>query len=209
MTASFLLRSICKRAYAPHITGMNRRPGNRDCAPDSIFFGFSGQYEGPHGESDDREESFGAPDVQTTPLVALVRPSAQTILLSNQLQGSISAIQTLIYCENHKIDVLYKFSFGPSQADEGQKKTVHSMEGSCLNPHHIRAIHSMSAQRCESKAHLRMSGRALFQFWMPSVIALMNCWWYFLKFLPAVARVIVITRSFSRSTRSVQEEAEP
>jgi len=146
MTASFLQRSICKRASAPHITGMNRRPGNRDCAPYSVFFGFSGQYEGPHGESDDREESFGAPDVQTTPLVALVRPSAQTILLSNQPQGSISAIQTLIYCENHQIDVLDKFSFAPSQEDEGQKKTVHSMQGPCLWPHHVCPIALLPAR---------------------------------------------------------------
>jgi hypothetical protein len=81
---------------------------------------------------------------------------------------------TSIYRTIHKVNMLTKFSFAPSREDEGQKKTVHSMEGSCLYPHHIRAIHPMSAQRCESKAQLLISGSALFQFWMPSVIVLMN-----------------------------------
>jgi hypothetical protein len=36
----------------------------------------------------DREKSFGAPDVQITPLAALIWPSAQMIFLSIQSQGS-------------------------------------------------------------------------------------------------------------------------
>jgi len=38
-------------------------------------------------DPNDREKSFGAPDVQITPLTALIRPSAQTIFLSAQPQG--------------------------------------------------------------------------------------------------------------------------
>ena len=38
-------------------------------------------------DPNDREKSFGAPDVQITPLTALIRPSAQTIFLSTQPQG--------------------------------------------------------------------------------------------------------------------------
>jgi hypothetical protein len=38
-------------------------------------------------EPKDREKSFGAPEVQITPLVALIWPSAQTIFLSGQPQS--------------------------------------------------------------------------------------------------------------------------
>jgi hypothetical protein len=39
-------------------------------------------------DPNDREKSFGAPDVQITPLSALIWPSAQTIFLSRQPQDS-------------------------------------------------------------------------------------------------------------------------
>jgi len=51
------------------------------------FLGPSGKWVGAFGVSDDREKSFGAPDVQITPLAALIWPSAQTIFLSTQPQG--------------------------------------------------------------------------------------------------------------------------
>jgi hypothetical protein len=105
-----------------------------------------------HGEPNDREESFGAPDDQITPLVALIWTSAQTILLSSQLRAAIYPIQAQICRKSHEVNVLSKFSFGPSQEDEGQKKTVHSTEGSYLAPHHVCSIERAPAQRCKSRA---------------------------------------------------------
>ena len=48
--------------------------------------GSCGKWAGALGVSDDREKSFGAPDVQITPLAALIWPSAQMIFLSKLLK---------------------------------------------------------------------------------------------------------------------------
>ena len=97
------------------------------------------------------------------PPAAPIWASVQTILLSNQLQSlalslpngvPICPVHTSIYRKSHKINMPNKFSFGPSQEDEGQKKTVHSTQGSCLYPHHVCSIDPVPARRCQSKAHL-------------------------------------------------------
>ena len=66
---------------------------------------------------------------------------------------------TMMNCKTNMLD---KFSFGPSQEDEGRKKTVHSTEGSYLIPHHVCPIDRAPAQRCQSRATWSLSGRAGF-----------------------------------------------
>ena len=41
-----------------------------------------------------------------------------------------------------RINVLNKFSFGPSQEDEGRKKTAHAMDGTHLAKYHVCPIHA-------------------------------------------------------------------
>ena len=57
-----------------------------------LFFmpkkGFFREMGGSICDPNDREKSFGAPDVQITPLTALIWPYAQTIFLSIQPQGA-------------------------------------------------------------------------------------------------------------------------
>jgi hypothetical protein len=63
---------------------------------------------------------------------------------------SFGCAQSLPYRESLKINILGKSSFGPSQStgrlsaeDEGQKKTVQSIEGSCLRPLYVCPIHGV------------------------------------------------------------------
>jgi hypothetical protein len=57
--------------------------------------------------------------------------------LSYRVAASSSVVPTLssIIKSLIKINMLNKFSFGPSQEDQGRKKTVHSMEGGRLTRH--------------------------------------------------------------------------
>jgi len=52
-------------------------------------------------------------------------------------RAPIHPIDIPICRKSNKINVLNKFSFDPSQEDEGQKKTVHWMGNSGLWPHHV------------------------------------------------------------------------
>ncbi len=56
--------------------------------------------------------------------------------LSYRMAASSSVVPTLssIIKSLLKINMLNKFSFGPSQEDQGRKKTVRSIEGFSLNP---------------------------------------------------------------------------
>jgi hypothetical protein len=58
--------------------------------------------------------------------------------LSYRMAASSSVVPTLSSIMKSliksQINMLNKFSFGPSQEDQGRKKTVHSMEGFSLNP---------------------------------------------------------------------------
>jgi hypothetical protein len=42
----------------------------------------------------------------------------------------------------HNTNTLNKFSFGPSQEDEGRKKTNRRMEGTCLTQYPLCPIHA-------------------------------------------------------------------
>jgi len=57
--------------------------------------------------------------------------------LSYRVAASSSVVPTLSSLMKSliKINLLNKFSFGPSQEDQGRKKTVHSMEGGRLTQH--------------------------------------------------------------------------
>ncbi|MBL7188595.1 MAG: hypothetical protein ISS70_19900 [Phycisphaerae bacterium] len=48
--------------------------------------------------------------------------------------------------------MLNKFSFGPSQEDEGRKKTVHSTEGSCLYSRHVCPIVGVGIESISQKS---------------------------------------------------------
>jgi hypothetical protein len=68
-------------------------------------------------------------EAEISPSCHKSRPEAQTIFLSNRPGGSVCPGGTSICRESHEINTPTKFSFGPSQEDEGLKKTVHSPEG--------------------------------------------------------------------------------
>jgi hypothetical protein len=77
-----------------------------------------------------REESFGAPDVEITPLGC---PNLAICPNDSSLE-STARIPSIRYeqafCRNYReFNTLSKFSFGPSQEDQGRKKTLHSMKG--------------------------------------------------------------------------------
>jgi hypothetical protein len=38
-----------------------------------------------------------------------------------------------MWCKSHKFNMQNKFSFGPSQEDEGRKKTAHPTDGAPLS----------------------------------------------------------------------------
>jgi hypothetical protein len=78
------IQSNSNSKIAPQVHGFDRK-GDGSTAFDFRAFVDSVQV---RGEPNDRVESFGAPDDQITPLVALIWTSAQTILLSNKLRGS-------------------------------------------------------------------------------------------------------------------------
>jgi hypothetical protein len=44
--------------------------------------------------------------------------------------------------KDDKVNMQNKFSFGPSQEDEGQNKTVYTMEGISLNKYRVCPIHA-------------------------------------------------------------------
>jgi hypothetical protein len=56
--------------------------------------------------------------------------------------------------------MLNEFSFGPSQEDEGQKKTVHSMEGSRLNAHDVCPLHPVPEAAMPVESHLLIIRRS-------------------------------------------------
>jgi len=91
------------------------------------------------------EDRSGTPESQISPRPPKLGPLADDSSLESTPGPALSLsngapicpIHTPICRKSHKIDVLDKSSFGPSQEDEGQKKTVHWVESSCLNPRHV------------------------------------------------------------------------
>ena len=65
--------------------------------------------------------------------------------LRDNREESFGAPVCPIHRKIHRMNMLNKFSFAPSQEDEGQKKTVKSTEGSCLWSYHVCRVNPVSS----------------------------------------------------------------
>ncbi len=68
-------------------------------------------------------------------------------------KGPICSVHVPTCRKSGKINVLNKFSFGPSQEEQGRKKTAHSIEGGRLTQEHVCQIRAV-AMRWPSIAYL-------------------------------------------------------